>query len=147
MADMFFNSWGKFFFYLAMILYLYGDLAIYDAAVSKSLRDTICTYFPNETTSSSLHNLTESDPCFVEFWPSLTRMNAYRIFVFLFNALVGWLVFFNMQKTKWLQLATTIMRWLAFGTMITLATGKIVSNSDQSTYQPALVNFRGLPNF
>ncbi len=41
MAALFFNKIGQFFFYLAMILYLYGDLAIYDAAVPKSLRDTV----------------------------------------------------------------------------------------------------------
>lgn len=41
MSAMFFNTFGQFLFYLAMILYLYGDLAIYDAAVPKSLRDTI----------------------------------------------------------------------------------------------------------
>jgi hypothetical protein len=40
MAALFFNKIGIVFFYLAMILYLYGDLAIYDAAVPKSLRDT-----------------------------------------------------------------------------------------------------------
>ena len=31
---------GRILFYIAMTLYLYGDLAIYDAAVPKSLRDT-----------------------------------------------------------------------------------------------------------
>ncbi len=41
MAALFFNKIGQFFFYIAMILYLYGDLAIYDAAVPKSLRDTV----------------------------------------------------------------------------------------------------------
>jgi hypothetical protein len=41
MSALFFNTIGQVFFYLAMILYLYGDLAIYDAAVPKSLRDTI----------------------------------------------------------------------------------------------------------
>ena len=41
MAGLFFNKIGQFFFYVAMIMYLYGDLAIYDAAVPKSLRDTV----------------------------------------------------------------------------------------------------------
>jgi hypothetical protein len=40
MAGMFFSKLGQFFFYIAMIFYLYGDLAIYDAAVPKSFRDT-----------------------------------------------------------------------------------------------------------
>jgi hypothetical protein len=34
---------GKFCFSLCIILYLYGDLAIYCTAVAKSLRDVTCT--------------------------------------------------------------------------------------------------------
>lgn len=92
MAALFFNKIGQFFFYLAMILYLYGDLAIYDAAVPKSLRDTVCTYYPEDNIT-----LTEDDPCWPEA-PSLSRMNAYRIFVVAFNLLIGPLVFGNVQK-------------------------------------------------
>ena len=37
MAKMFFNKVGVFLFYLCIIVYLYGDLAIYAAAVPKNI--------------------------------------------------------------------------------------------------------------
>ena len=37
MAKMFFNKAGIFLFYLCIIVYLYGDLAIYAAAVPKNI--------------------------------------------------------------------------------------------------------------
>lgn len=142
MAGLFFNKIGQFLFYLAMILYLYGDLAIYDAAVPKSLRDTTCTF----THDNASQNLTESDPCWNSV--SLNRMNAYRIYVVVFNLLIGPLVFYNLQKTKFLQLATTLMRWLAFITMIALAIKKMHENSSEShVIKPAIFNIKGLPNF
>lgn len=39
MAALFFNDFGRVFFYLCISIYLYGDLSIYSAAVAKSLRD------------------------------------------------------------------------------------------------------------
>lgn len=39
MATLFFNDFGRVFFYLCISIYLYGDLSIYSAAVAKSLRD------------------------------------------------------------------------------------------------------------
>lgn len=41
MATLFFNDFGRILFYLCFIIYLYGDLSIYSAAVSRSLRDVI----------------------------------------------------------------------------------------------------------
>ena len=38
MASLFFNKTGRIAFYLCLTIYLYGDLAIYGAAVAKSLR-------------------------------------------------------------------------------------------------------------
>lgn len=39
MAAMFFGKTGVYVFYACLAIYLYGDLAIYVAAVSTSLRD------------------------------------------------------------------------------------------------------------
>ncbi len=39
MASMFFNKIGLKLFYFCIAIYLYGDLAIYSAAISKSMRD------------------------------------------------------------------------------------------------------------
>lgn len=76
-------------------------------------------------------------------------MNAYRIYVVIFNLLIGPLVFYNLQKTKFLQLVTTIMRWLAFITMISLAVIKITDNSSKAVVvKPTVFNIKGkLKNF
>ena len=42
MAKMFFNNYGIVLFYVCMIVYLYGDLAIYAAAVPKNLVSILC---------------------------------------------------------------------------------------------------------
>ena len=68
-------------FFLCIAVYLYGDLAIYEAAVGKSLRDTACSYFPpdfqcNETLNGTI-------PCWEGY--DLTRDNAYRLFLVCTN--------------------------------------------------------------
>jgi len=44
---MFFNRFGTISFFICIAIYLYGDLAIYGAAVGKSLRDTVEYYLKN----------------------------------------------------------------------------------------------------
>ena len=101
------------------------------------------TYYPDNENVT----LTEDDPCWSSA-PSLSRMNTYRIFVVVFNLLIGSLVFSNIQKTKLLQLATTVMRWAAFITMITLAFIKINDNTSKAiAMKPNLINVAGVPNF
>lgn len=41
MARIFFNDVGRVLFFLCFAIYLYGDLSIYSAAVSRTLRDVI----------------------------------------------------------------------------------------------------------
>ena len=41
LAGLFFNQSGTVLFFICIAIYLYGDLAIYGAAVGKSLRDTV----------------------------------------------------------------------------------------------------------
>lgn len=124
MADMLFNNLGRLAFSLCMVAYLFGDLAIYCTAVAKSLRDVSCTYTLNTTNSSSLQL---SDPC----WDGtpLTRSDAYRIFVAVFLFCLGPFAFFNVSKTKYLQIFTTVMRWAAFITMVTLSIMRIADAS------------------
>ena len=57
---------GRNMFYLCLVIYLYGDLAIYGAAVAKSLRDVACTFKPPNMTSPL--NISESEVQFVFFW-------------------------------------------------------------------------------
>jgi len=64
---------GRTLFYLCIAVYLYGDLAIYAAAVSKSLRDVACTFKPANISGG---NLTDESPCWQN--STLTRVDAYR---------------------------------------------------------------------
>lgn len=62
-------------------------------------------------------NVTDWDalPCFnssSEDPEAYTRMGCYRVALLTFAAAIGPFVFFNVQKTKYLQLFTTGMRWL-----------------------------------
>ena len=75
MASLFFNRWGRTLFYLCITIYLYGDLAIYAAAVAKSLRDVACTFTPANTSRSS-GNISDSALCWED--AELTRIDAYR---------------------------------------------------------------------
>ncbi|CAF0832719.1 unnamed protein product [Didymodactylos carnosus] len=107
MAQMFLNRTGIAIFYICICLYLYGDLAIYGSAVPKSIRDVICTYVPTNCT-----NITHSDRCWEK--SSLSRVDVYRIFATIFFLTLGLFVFGNAQKTKLLQIITTLFRWTVF---------------------------------
>lgn len=144
MAELFFNKVGVVLFYLCMVLYLYGDLAIYAVAVPKSLRDVLCTFKHSGNGSVDCENLTlrNSDPC----WESsrLDRADVYRIMVAVFAVALGPFTFFNIQKTKYLQLFTTVTRWLAFMIMIVLTIIRLANNGGQG--HPTVANFEGIPN-
>ena len=80
MASLFFNRWGRTLFYLCITIYLYGDLAIYAAAVAKSLRDVACTFTPANT-SRSTGNISENALCWED--TELIRIDAYRYHISL----------------------------------------------------------------
>lgn len=150
MASIFFNKVGVLLFNLCIVIYLYGDLAIYAAAVPKSIRDVACTYkLPHVNSSNTTggegncnRTLSDDDPC----WPgvSVTRKNGYRIFVGVFFLAVGWFTFFNVQKTKYLQLITTGSRWIAFGMMIVLSVIRLSKNKGAG--HPVAADISGMPN-
>lgn len=60
-----------------------------------------------------------------------------------FVLLLGPFTFFNVTKTKYLQLLTTVMRWLAFIIMVTLACVRL---SKGNIFHPAVSQFSGVPN-
>lgn len=100
MATIYFTGTGVAVFYLCLAIYLYGDLSIYAAAIGTSLKDVICTA-PNITDPSG--------PC----WPDHTfrRIDCYRACVIATGLILGPFVFFNVQKTKYIQILTVIFRW------------------------------------
>ena len=55
--------------------------------------------------------LNDTTQCFPNV-TSIDRMLAYRICVIIFACLLGPFIFFNIQKTTWLQIITTLLRWL-----------------------------------
>ncbi|KAG7238960.1 hypothetical protein INR49_030511, partial [Caranx melampygus] len=63
-------------FYICIIVYLYGDLAIYAAAVPISLMEVACG---NHSCSAGAVKYNDTDPC----WGSVTRKDAYRVFLAL----------------------------------------------------------------
>ena len=100
----------------------------------------MCTYTPFNTTKSS-KNISEDELCWEN--SDLDRFDAYRVALAGFIVLLGPFTFFNVTKTKYLQLLTTVMRWLAFGVMITLAGLRL---SKGKIFHPPVSDFSGVPN-
>lgn len=59
----------------------------------------------------------------------------------MFVLSLGPFVFFNVQKTKYLQLLTSIMRWLAFIVMIVYALKKLIVHGPRG--DPPIANLAG----
>ncbi|KAJ0001002.1 hypothetical protein NQD34_006022 [Periophthalmus magnuspinnatus] len=137
MASMFFNKVGVNMFYICLIVYLYGDLAIYAAAVPISLMEVACG---NHSCSTGSVKYNDTDPC----WGPVTRKDAYRVFLAVFTLLLGPFTFFNAQKTKYLQILTSLMRWIAFTMMIILALISIGKGSGDG--HPPVASLSGVPN-
>lgn len=132
-TSLYFNKFGQILFYGALCVYLYGDLAIYVAAICDTVVDLACNNSGNTTENFSL-------PC----WEGseTDKMSVYRLSVIIFVALVGPFSYFNVQKTKYLQIITSSMRWSAFLIMIFLATVHMAQGDGAS---PVAVNFQGMP--
>lgn len=165
MASMFFPSLMVKFFYICISVYLYGDLAIYAAAISKSLRDITCpsrvingSINASFFTDSDASNVSNSQLVDLEFshlelvknvtdtcWnDTFTRHSLYQMFVTLVLITLGPLAFLNVTKTVYLQLITSLLRWISFSSMILLALMSILSGHSQGHPVPADVS--GLPN-
>lgn len=142
MANLFFSKTGRLMFYCTLCVYLYGDLSIYSAAVAKSVMDVVCS-----TVSSNVTNGRgwESLPCFnaTDDPMAYTRLDVYRVSLLTFVAVMGPFVFFNVQKTKYLQLLTSGMRWLAFTIMISMAIHLLTSRGAEG--RPPTFDVTGMP--
>ncbi|XP_063681472.1 transmembrane protein 104-like isoform X2 [Bolinopsis microptera] len=116
MAEIFFNKVGVVLFYVAVIIYLYGDLAIYTVAVPKSLANVSC--IPDLRDE---HNVTLC-------WNGVSHDAAYRIFVLIYVLCIGPFVFFNAQKTTLLQIFSSILRHTSFFIMVVIAIDRIMKH-------------------
>lgn len=139
MAKLFYNKFWVKVFYLALCIYLYGDLAIYETAVAKSIRDIICTYVPSDCNKT----LTDKDPCFPNN-PDYSRLDIYRICVGVFIGAMGPFVFINVTKTKYMQIVTTFTRWIALAVMISWALILIVKSEAKGN--PPVARWWRLPD-
>lgn len=113
MAEVFFSHSGRYLFYLCLTIYLYGDLSIYSAAVSKSLRDIICG--ENNTFVNMTNDELDQQPCWIHAdgaVDNFTRLDCYRASLIAFAVCIGPFVFFNIDKTKYIQMFTVLFRWL-----------------------------------
>ncbi|XP_693756.3 transmembrane protein 104 isoform X1 [Danio rerio] len=137
MASMFFNKVGVNMFYICIIVYLYGDLAIYAAAVPVSLMEVACG---NHSCSAGSVKYNDTESC----WGPVRRKDAYRVFLAIFTLLLGPFTFFNAQKTKYLQILTSLMRWIAFTMMIILALIRIGKGHGEG--KPSVAQISGVPN-
>ncbi|XP_036853232.2 transmembrane protein 104 isoform X1 [Manis javanica] len=141
MASMFFSKVGVNLFYFCIIIYLYGDLAIYAAAVPFSLMQVTCSATGNDSCGVEANTkYNDTDQC----WGPLRRVDAYRIYLAVFTLFLGPFTFFDVQKTKYLQILTSLMRWAAFAIMIVLALVRI--GHGQGEGQPPLANLSGVRN-
>ncbi|PAV74192.1 hypothetical protein WR25_08758 [Diploscapter pachys] len=121
MASMFLSKWGLIFSYISLNVYLFGDLAIYSTTVPKSFMNLLCSHVNSSSVKSS-------DPC-QDWMPSLmTRFMVYRLCVLGFIGICLPMVLAGITKTKYIQLATTVSRWTAFGLMIVLASMQLITD-------------------
>ncbi|XP_030746520.1 transmembrane protein 104 homolog [Sitophilus oryzae] len=132
-AGLYLSKMGHVFFFLSLSVYLFGDLTIYTAASGKTIVNLSCK------TSNNTENFTES--CWED--SDFTKMDMYRIYVALFGLLVGPFAYFNVQKTKYIQIFTMSIRGAAFSIMITLATLRLIKFGQQG--HPSLVNLAEVP--
>jgi hypothetical protein len=163
MASLFLGRNGTLCFYAAIIAYLYGDLAIYAVAVPKSLRDLVCP-LPSDLTVDSLavwdciHPGQTAKPGHAAITPlgtwlgntsgrTMNSIEVYRCFCMLFTVTFGPCAFLSITKSKWVQLVTTVLRHVAFSTMIIVAALGIVYGEGVQPPSATLehTNFSALP--
>jgi hypothetical protein len=143
MSKMFFSPVGAMAFFVFISVYLFGDMSIYSAVVSSTMRDVMCDKnFTNNATinATELLNL----PCWSGY--DVTRFHAYRMCQVTFTLCMAPWIFFNLSKTKHLQFVTLSFRVIAFTIMIGIATYRIIFPEDPANRpNPIEYNFTTVP--
>jgi hypothetical protein len=86
----------------------------------------------------------DTEGCWSPDEDALDRFDAYRLFSIIFMLVLGPFTFCNVQKTKYLQLLTSFMRWAAFLIMIGMAGARLISG--QGTGHPPIADVYALPS-
>lgn len=137
MSKVFLNKSGVMLYYISICLFIYGGLAVYSAAISKSLTSVVCG-----DAQCFRKNLT--DPC--QNITQISVINVYYIMLALFAVCIGPFSYFNISSTKFLQVFTTTYRWFSMFAMIVLALIKIAKHEGVRD-SPKLFDFNSLPSF
>lgn len=135
MVNVLLPPFAKLMFFLSLSGYLFGDLAIYYKAIGQSLVDFTCDLDANNT-------LNKSDLCWEKY--SFTKHEIYISFLMLYILIIGPFTFFNVQKTKYLQVIGFFMRVIAFITMVILAAMRLISPTKEHGNSP-IANFVAVP--
>ncbi|VDM51073.1 unnamed protein product [Toxocara canis] len=134
MAGLFMGKYGVLCLNSVVTVYLFGDLAVYTAAVPKSIMNVIC----QSVNASTEHG---AKACY-DGWPVwLQRITVYRLAICAFVCFVTPMVLIGVHRTKYLQLSTSACRWTAFALMIVLACIQLVREG--SPDPPQVFNIHG----
>lgn len=143
MSKLFLPSAGSLMFYVFIVVYLYGDMSIYSAAVSTTIRDVMCDKNTTNSTNANASNWLE-EPCWIN--GTINRFDAYRLCLLAFTLTLSPFVFFNVSKTKHLQFFTLSFRFVAFSIMIGIATMRIISPPDPAQVpNPKEIDINNVP--
>jgi hypothetical protein len=75
----------------------------------------------------------------------LNKQQIYYVSLAVFIVLLGPFTFFNIQRTKWLQILTSILRNVAFVMMVVLAVIGIVRGDHRDETRPVPADISGIP--
>jgi amino acid permease len=120
MAEQFLGPVGKYIFYVFMIIYLFGDLAIFAVSVPATIIRATGTL------------------------PNVSRDWTHAIYVATFGAIVVPFSFANFQKTKYLQIFTLVTRNVALASMIILSIIFIAQGNGANIENVSWFRFDGL---
>lgn len=74
---------------------------------------------------------------------TFTRLDCYRASLIGFILCMGPFTFFNVQKTKYIQMCTILLRWIAFSIMTSIAIRRLLVNGPEGN--PPMANPYGIP--
>eukprot|EP01095_Lingulamoeba_sp_RSL-Kostka_P014079 TRINITY_DN601_c0_g1_i1.p1 TRINITY_DN601_c0_g1~~TRINITY_DN601_c0_g1_i1.p1 ORF type:complete len:501 (+),score=129.76 TRINITY_DN601_c0_g1_i1:43-1545(+) len=128
MSEVFMGQIGQKIFYGILIIYLYGDLAIYAASVPDSLAETL-----NGGCGFTIGSLV------------LDQDVMYYIWLVVFTIFVTPFCYFEFQNTKYLQMVTIVCRYVAFALMIVIAFIYIFKGEGRAFKDTPWFNYKGIP--
>uniref|UniRef100_A0A6B2L2M3 Amino acid transporter transmembrane domain-containing protein n=1 Tax=Arcella intermedia TaxID=1963864 RepID=A0A6B2L2M3_9EUKA len=131
MALLFLGEWGQRLFFLVMIIYLYGDLAIYAVSVPKSIYTATGDWLHPGNHSLNGTNTGHTDN------------SLYYIYLSIFSVVLVPFSFFDFQKTRYLQICTLVIRNVSLFGMIIIAL--IYDIKGEGHAPTSLFNWAGFP--